>query len=80
MQNEKYTYKIKDFYTSSVIRALRIPLVRVDRTYSICTFVFDITSEKARSLIDNYWNKNLQVDALTLIEAINELKTRIHVS
>lgn len=80
MKKQKYEYKLKDFYTASVLRSLSIPLVRVDKTYSICTFVLDIASEEARALIDNYWNKNLKVDARTLIEAINELKTRIHAS
>ena len=80
MKNANHNYKLKDFYVSTVLRALGIPLTQVDKSQSFCIFTFDITSEKAKKLIDQYWNKELQVDARTLIEAINELKTRIHAS
>lgn len=78
MQNSKQIYKLKDFYTSAILRASGFPLLGVEKAGSISTFLFAISPTVARTVIDQYWNKDLLIDARTLIEAINELKTRIH--
>lgn len=80
MKHEISKYKLKDFYVACILRAVGIPLLEMEKTSGFANFVFAIDSEHAKTIIDRYWDKDLQVDARTLIEAINELKTRIHAS
>ena len=71
-------WKSKDFYLSCVIRASGFSLLRVDRgNRNFVTFVFDISSEKAEKIISLHWSKELKLPTRDLIEAINELRTRL---
>jgi hypothetical protein len=79
MQNGMKEYSSRDFYISASLLAKGITLLRLEReTATNFLFIFDITPEEAKKLIADHWNKNLMVPSRNLIEAINELKTRIH--
>lgn len=72
-------YRSRDFYISATLLAKGIPLIRLDKeSENTSLFVFDITPEKAKELIGDHWNRKLLVPSRDLIEAINELKTRLH--
>ena len=72
-------HKLNDFYQAVLLKSVGFPLVRLERDDSrYVVFVFDDPEEKVNDTINDYWNRNIQVDARTLIENINELKTRIH--
>lgn len=72
-------YRSRDFYISASLLAKGTRLVRLDKeSESIFLFVFDISPEEAKKLIRDHWNKQLMVSSRDLIEAINELKTRLH--
>lgn len=77
--NHVKTYSTKDFYISCILRALNFNLVETQRANgNFVTFVFHDPENKAEEVISHYWNKNIQVDARTIIEAINEMKTRLY--
>jgi hypothetical protein len=42
------------------------------------TFVFDDPEHKAEEILRGYWAREIRIEARSLIETINELKTRIH--
>ncbi len=76
---ENMEYKTKDFYLSACILASGYPLLNIERTndkFSI--FVFKISPEKAEKIIQQHWNYLLKLSTRKLIEAINELKTRLY--
>jgi len=72
-------FKIADFYQAVILKTVGLPLVRLEKSEgSFMTFVFDDPDYRAEEIISRYWNKEVKVDARSLIENINELKTRIH--
>ena len=72
-------YKNTDFYLSTCLLASGIPLLRLERQDTkTFIFVFETTEEKANEVIQNHWSKQLILPTKTLIDAINELKTRLH--
>ncbi|MCX6731241.1 MAG: hypothetical protein NTZ55_05315 [Candidatus Roizmanbacteria bacterium] len=73
------TYVTKDFYLSSVCLASKLQLIQIIRNNSgIATFVFANPNHIAESTIQKHWNKELKINSLDLVEAINQIKTRIH--
>lgn len=71
--------KIKDFYSSVVLRSFNIPLVKLEKNQNRqVTFVFQISKDKGEQLLKDFWNRKLSVEPRRFIENINELKTRIH--
>lgn len=77
--NMKANYETKDFYIACLFRSLGIPVLRLRPSESnFIIFEFSITSQKAEEIIQHYWNRQLQVEPRALIDAINELKTRLH--
>jgi len=79
MENVKNQWKSKDFYLSSVIRASGASLIGLETgNHDFVVFVFDISPEKAEEIISQHWNRKLVTPTKDLIEAINELKTRLH--
>ncbi len=78
MENE-VEYRSRDFYISASLLAKGVPLIRLDKEgENTFLFVFNISPEEAKKLIQDHWNKQLLVASRDLIEAINELKTRLH--
>lgn len=77
MENEFFT--TKDFYISSLLRALGFYLDSLDRSQGkFVNFIFSDPEQKAQEVISRYWNRSIQVDARTMVEAINEMKTRLY--
>lgn len=78
MQDEE-KWKSKDFYLSCVIRASGFELTNLERReHDFSVFVFDISPQRAEEIISLHWSKQLKLPTRDLIEAINELKTRIN--
>ncbi len=72
-------YRTKDFYGCCLLRALGFHLFNIDRNpNNVCSFVFEDPDQKASQIIHEYWDKKILVDARTLIDAINEMKTRLY--
>jgi len=77
-QNE---YKLNDFYQAVVLKTTGYPLVRLEKgTGRYVFFVFADPDNKAEETIKLFWDRKIEVVARDLIENINELKTRIHLS
>jgi len=79
MENLKQ-YKSHDFYTSCVILASKkLKLIGLERNKNnLVTFVFDDPLLLASQIIQKHWNRENKIPSRDLIEAINELKTRIY--
>lgn len=72
-------FKIQDFYQSVLLKTVGFQLLRLERENpKFVVFVFADPEEKAQEIINDYWNRRISVEARTLIENINELKTRIY--
>ncbi|MGH7245783.1 MAG: DUF5659 domain-containing protein [Nitrosotalea sp.] len=72
-------YKNVDFYLSACLLAAGAPLLRLEKQSSkTFIFVFKITGKTANQIIQQHWDKSLILPTKTLIDAINELKTRLH--
>lgn len=77
MNNKEY--KINDFYQAVVLKTVGFPLLRLEKsTGRFYFFVFDNPLSKAEKVIEQYWKREIKVDAKEFVENINELKTRIH--
>ena len=73
------TYKTKDFYLASALLAHGTPLQKLENiTGSIFNFVFGISEKNAEEVLQSYWDRSLKLPVRNFVEAINELKTRIH--
>jgi len=71
-------WKSKDFYLSCVVRASGTPLIDLEKgNGDFIIFVFDISPEKAEEIISLHWSRKLKIPSRDLIEAINELRTRL---
>ena len=78
MENGK-EFKSHDFYLSACLLASGFTLKRLEsKGDKFVVFVFDDPQEKALMLITNHWNRSNPIQSRDLVEAINELKTRIH--
>ncbi len=75
----KNQFKTSDLYLASAFIAdgHRVSELRPINHKSV-EFVFSISPKEAQELADKYWDKSLVVPARALVEAMNELKTRIH--
>jgi len=72
-------FKSNDFYLCAVCIASGASLVSLKRGEGrIATFVLNISSEKAEKIITKHWNRELIVPTRNVVEAINELKTRLY--
>jgi len=73
-------WKSKDFYLSSIVLASKqVPLLELDRSENnIVTFVFSDPKKLASKIIEDHWARKHKSISLDLIEAIKQLKTRIH--
>ncbi len=72
-------FKSHDFYLSSCLVAAKLPLKRLEKGEGkLVIFVFDDPKHQAEQLISSHWNRTLCLPTRDLIEAINELKTRLY--
>jgi hypothetical protein len=73
-------YKSKDFYISCILLASKkLVLKRLEKkSDKIVTFIFEDPNNLANEIIKSHWGRENRVISLDLIEAINQLKTRIH--
>ncbi len=72
-------FKSRDFYLSAVCLASGCNLTKLDRSKGdFVEFVFADPPERCHEIIAAYWADELKVNPKKLIEAINQLKTRIH--
>ena len=71
-------WKSKDFYLSSIVRASGGSLVSLQNSgQNFTVFVFDISPNQAEKIISLHWKRELKIPTRDLIEAINELRTRL---
>lgn len=74
-----HQWRSKDFYLSCIVRASGASLVSLEKGNSqFVVFVFDISPKEAERVISLHWSRKLRIPTRDLIEAINELKTRLH--
>ena len=79
MKNGTKEKHLSDFYQSVLLKSVGFQLLRLERQNPrFVVFVFADPKETANKVIEEYWNRRIQVDARTLIENINELKTRLY--
>lgn len=79
MKDNINEYKLRDFYTCSVLLASGLHLKRLEKTNgNLFTFVLNNSSLVAEKIIKAHWDGKHLLPTRTLIEAINELKTRIY--
>jgi len=78
MEDEKI-WKSNDFYLCAICIASGASLICLERGGSkFVTFVLNISPREAEKIISNHWDRKLKVPTRDLIEAINELRTRLH--
>lgn len=72
-------YKSKDFYQTVILKTYGLKLVALEReTEKFVTFIFDDPNNEAETILKEYWNRHLKLQARDLVENISELKTRIY--
>lgn len=72
-------YRSHDFYLSAIVLAAGLQLIRLERgAGKFVDFVFSDPEKKAEQIIANHWNKTLRIPTRSVIEAVNELKTRLY--
>lgn len=72
-------YKSHDFYLSACLIASGLILKRLepgDGNFQV--FVFDDPQQTASKIISDHWNRSNRIPSRDLVEAINELRTRLH--
>ena len=71
--------RLSDFYQAVILRVQQYKLVELEKVDSKqVIFVFKDKNKSAYSDIQKYWNRELKVQARDMVDAIVELKTRIH--
>lgn len=76
---EQDEYSTKDFYLSACLLASGIPLIRLEPLDSRSfIFVFSTNPDEALKIISAHWSRDLKIPTRDLVEAINELKTRLY--
>lgn len=78
-QQETQLFKSHDFYLSAICLAVGLNLIRLERdSGKFVTFVFYDPQNKANQIISDHWSRKCRVPSRDIIEAINELKTRMY--
>jgi len=79
LKNDMNQFSTQDFYLSCVLKSAGLQLQNLIRNSNgKVTFVFGNPNQIAETTIQKHWNKELKIISLDLVEAINQLKTRIH--
>jgi len=69
----------QDFYISCVLKSAGLQLKNlIHNSNGKATFVFENPNQIAEATIQKHWNRELKIISLDLVEAINQIKTRIH--
>jgi hypothetical protein len=77
--NENTVYKTKDLYLSACILASGIKLLELQKeSERVVFFIFSISPIKAEEIIRKHWSRELILPTHDVINAIRELRTRIH--
>ncbi len=78
--NNSNTWKSQDFYLACVVLASKkLKLISLERSEGkIVTFVFEDPNSEAEEIIKAHWERKMRIPTRNLIDAIVELKTRIH--
>lgn len=72
-------YKTRDFYLGASLLASGIKLQKLELTVNNAYFfVFETSINDAEKIIKLYWDRSLKLPIRDFVDAINELKTRIH--
>jgi hypothetical protein len=72
-------YKLKDFYLSCCLLASKLTLNRLEPIGGgFVYFVFNDPERIAESIISQHWNRTNRIPSRDLVEAINELRSRLH--
>lgn len=72
------TYSTKDFYVAAVIRSLGYQMELDTSNRREVYFNFEDPKGTIEEVVKKYWAKDLMVDPRSVVESINELKTRMH--
>jgi len=70
-------YSTKDFYISAVIRSLGYEMTLDASNPRQVIFNFEDPKGELEETVRKYWSYDLQVEPRSVIESINELKTRM---
>ncbi len=77
MENKEF--KTRDFYLAACLLAYGLVLKKLQlEKNKIATFIFNDPNNIAEKIITDHWNRKNKIPTRDLIEAIVELKTRIH--
>jgi hypothetical protein len=72
-------FKTKDFYIACCLLASGFSLKRLEKIKNnLFVFIFDDPKNQAEIIIKRHWDRTHKIPSRNLIEAINELKTRIY--
>jgi len=72
-------YKTTDFYSAVILRTFNVPLLSPERAdRNTLVFIFDDEAKTCEALLQKFWDRKLSIEPRVFIEAINELKVRIH--
>lgn len=72
-------FKSNDFYLCACVLASGLGLKRIEKGQGkFMVFVFDDPLFQAEQIISDHWSRKLLIPTRSLIEAIHELKTRLH--
>ena len=72
-------YKTKDFYTSCLLLALGFKFERLERGDDrFSYFIFEDPRIEADSTVSRYWNRQQQIEAKDLVDAIHDLKAILY--
>ena len=76
---EDLNFKNRDFYTTAVCIASGAKLIGLERNSNdFASFILNISPKEGEQIIAKHWSRELKIPSRDLIEAINELKTRLH--
>lgn len=74
-------YQTTDMMCAATLRALGFELKELSWSGKRASFVFEYSQVNGNltpeQYIQEFWNKRIQIDARTLLEAEKELKTRV---
>jgi len=73
------TFSTKDIgLATAVLTSLSLPFPRIESDGRLCTFEFSIDEQQARPVVDSFYNRQLQVDALSFEQTRQALVTQMH--
>lgn len=77
MNNEDNFYRTTDLGLVATLRLLGFTIVDMERHSGQIIFVFK-TSKKLDGVINDFWNKKLMVEPLSLVNSLKDTKSLIY--